>query len=1598
MAADPSIWINNHLANPFDPQTSTPTTHDPIKDWIEVLMNHGGFLTLLGLPSFVVVVFFITRIRWLKVNRTPHPYGRTEWIYWPSQVFISLACLLLVYSIVESSGDSVVSDGFSLGLSLMLLAWLTAIPLNTLEHRYETRSSNCLFSYYVLTFALGAISLFILSYYQDEHHKDVYSTPLATLSYFLAAIAVAFFFEAFPRSNTRVQRLCREKENLSNYQLANLFSRLSYHYYQNIVSLGATRPLTGDDLANTIPDWLLTHINYKRVTAFWERAKARAASKHKPPSFFWTVIHAYARQIAEVLIIRLTAFGLLYVPPLLFGHLLQFIDDYSKAVREGVEPPALRTGFVIAVLMMTFNITTTFMLCYSFQVMTDIGIEARAATVALIYRKALKLSPSARNKSTLGEITNHMAVDAERWIDGSVYMPLLFTVPFELTVAIYLLYRLLGWSMVAGLIVFAILVPIQTKMGAYMNGYQDEQLKWMDRRLRLMTEILSNIKIVKLYNWEQPFRRKIDALRSEELVALKGLATVRSLLTIVFSSITLLMALCTFSVYAYVGGPNMTPGKLTSEIIFVSITLFGIMNRPLGLVAHMISKTISVNVAMNRIQKFLLLEEIDTTVVRRYSRRAQGSSSGDNGSQPVFAVDIEQGTFAWEKPLDATVREIDASLQGERQPLLAVIPPPPVKPALSNITLQIPEGHLTAIAGRIGQGKSSLLSAVMGEMYKINGSVTIYGDLAYVPQQAWIVNATVRDNILFGKPFDQEKYDRIIYAAGLQPDLEVLSAGDQTEIGERGINLSGGQKQRVSLARAAYQDADIYLLDDPLSAVDAHVDQHLWLNLIGPEGLLKDKTRLLVTHGIHHLEHVDQIVVLKDGTISETGEYQQLMKARGAFYQLIKDFSVGKKKKTKKAGSSRHHLRDLLLGKKDKKDKKDIGLGDPTASGSSSVNTSDSEGDASERNTLAEDVATQSNDKAAAGGNEAGELIADEKMEVGKVGWKVVLTYAKAAALRNSLFCVTLFILAQACHLSTNFWLRYWITDTEERERTGQQGRPASYYLTGYGMIVLLYLLLDVVVCYFTEVVCGIRASKVLYDGLLTRVLRLPMSFFDTTPFSSDVYAIDCQLPDKWNDLFAFMSIIAGTLFVIAYSTPIFLVAIPPLAFTYLWIQNYFIKSSGSLKRLLSVAKSPLYQHFSETLTGVSTIRVMKGLQEQFLRENEIRGDVISNRLNAYNLDNRWLQIRLESLGGVTIFISTSMAVWNAGTLDPSMVGLALSYSLNMISFINWLVRTVSEVQNILVSVERVDEYSQKPTEAPVETGVRLPKNWPDQGRIVFNNYCARYREGLDLVVKDVSFTVEPREKVGIVGRTGAGKSSLMLALFRIIEAADSYWARASDPSFALNNQLKDAMALYSDLDGGGGSIEIDGVDISTLGLADLRQHLSIIPQDPTLFAGTVRDNLDPFEMHSDKDLWEALERAHLKDHISSLPGSLSYEVAQNGENFSVGQRSLICLARALLRKTKVLVLDEATAAVDVETDDLIQKTIRKEFKDRTILTIAHRIKTVMDSDKILVLEKGCVQEFEAPKELLKKRDSLFFQLAEQAGEVDDHDHEHVQP
>ncbi|KAI8345227.1 ABC transporter type 1, transmembrane domain-containing protein [Mortierella sp. GBAus27b] len=1503
---------------------------------------------LIGLPSLLAILSIPYATFYMWRHGKPHGLGRTNLIYWPTQFFMLASIAALIARAVFLGQDDY-APATMFATICLILAWIPAIPLNHYQHQQEIRSNDLIFALYFFSIIASAINIRTMSLLDQTDQKQF--TAFVT---FFGLNIVGFIVEAWPRGRTQVQK----KSSASRVEKANLFSRLSFHFLQPIVSQGYKTPLAAKDIVAMMPVRMRVEHSHDLLNNKWQRNIEKAKAKGTKPNLFWTIMATYKREWIPVMIHRISASTLTYVLPTLMNQLLSFIGSYSTP-----NPQPVSLGIILAFGMFFASLLNSFFMAQYFQASMNIGIEARTALISMIYRKSLKLSSAAKQKSTTGEINNHMSVDAERWPDAVTFMPMFVSIPYELAIALWLLYQQIGWSVFVGLGTILIMMPVQGVVARVFTKAKAGKLEAMDQRVRVMNEILSGMKIIKLYGWEESFKERVKVYRNRELSMLKKIGTAFSFMSIMFSSMPLVVSLVSIAVYASVGGPNFSRGDISPQRIFVSISLFSLLNRPIAMLSHILALVIGVRVATGRIQKFLLAEEISDTTTESIK------TLPDDASIPV--VQIKDAVFAWEQegPEIETEKEKRARekleekkyKQLEKEARKAGKPAPErdvrvekdYGPTLTNINLTIARGDLTAVVGRVGQGKTSLLNAIIGDMYRRQGSVKVYGKLAYVAQTAWIVNATLRENITFGHAFDQERYDHIIMACGLSPDIEMLPAGDMTEIGERGINLSGGQKQRVSLARAAYENADVYLLDDPLSAVDAHVDQHLWKHLIGPEGLLKDKTRILVTHAIHHLHQADQIVVLKDGEINEVGQYNALMEARGSFHQLITDYSVneGKKRKEKKGNE---------------KDGQD-----------------DDESDASTEDGNEKDAKTVTQKKE----NKA-ELIAEEKMVHGAVGFHVYKIYAKAASYKFSMLVVLLFVFGQALQIGTNVWLQHWSSVAETDHSIGK-------FLGVYAVLVFASMSMSVTVTYIAMVLAAIRASTRLHEGLISKMLRLPMSFFDTTPlgrivnrFSSDIFSVDELTPWNFINIFMCGMSVIGTIIVIATTTPIFLAVVPPLVVVYLLTQQYYIRSSRSLKRIDSVSKSPIYQHFSETLAGVTTIRALSA-NERFIRDNAEKTNTSTNAYYSWVITNRWLQIRLEGLGSVVVLAAALFAVLSRNSLSSANVGLALTYALSVTQDITWLVRSYCDLNNQLVAVERVDGNP----EAPAETDVKLPENWPNEGRVEFKNYSTRYREGLDLVIKNISFTVDPAEKVGIVGRTGAGKSSLTLALFRIIEAANSHWAQAShngadmDADPTKKDEIADLEKINVNEDGG--SIWIDGVDISTVGLTYLRQHLAIIPQDPTLFVGTVRENLDPFDELEDAQLWEALERAHLKDHISSLAVTVIQGLT-GGDNFSVGQRSLICLARALLRKTKILILDEATAAVDVETDELIQKTIRKEFKDRTILTIAHRIKTVMDSDKILVLEKGRVEEYESPKVLLQRPESLFYSLASQAGEIKD--------
>ncbi|KAI7821028.1 hypothetical protein BC939DRAFT_456317 [Gamsiella multidivaricata] len=1402
----------------------------------------------------------------------------------------------------------------------------------------------------------------------------------ALLAAQIVILSTGFIIEGWPRGNTRVQKL----SGVGLYGKANLLSRLTFFFYLPIIKIGLRRTLTPDDILGQLPKSMATPAVYKKLNGAWTaRLKKRERSWKSRPSLFGTIFLANWRQLVPVLLSRIAIVLFSYTLPVLLKGLLNYLEDY--------ESKPLSYGIMLAVGMFLSSLFASLLYTYNRYQMILIGVSTRTAIIAMIYRKALRLSPKARGQSTTGQITNLMSVDADQWWDAVVGLSVWLSIPIELTIAMKLLYGLLGWTMLAGVLAMLAILPFQAWQGRVFERIQKEKLKAMDERVRLTTDTLASMKIIKLYGWGTAFFNRILAVREQELQALRRIGIVQSFMSIIFISSSLIISLITFGIFSLWGGPDFTPGKLTPQTVFVSMTLFGMLRGPIASLADATTVTISVLVATKRIETFLLNEEVSETDILRFD------SLPRDPNDPV--ISIKEATFSWDEPSDDT---LDKPLVDETTALL----PDRIHeqshqaapPTLQDINLEVGRGTLTAIVGRVGQGKSSLLSALISDMYKLHGKVQISGRIAYVPQQAWILNKSLKDNIVFDNEYDEARYQRVLFACGLEPDIAILPAGDATEIGERGINLSGGQKQRVSLARAAYDDADIYLLDDPLSAVDAHVDRHLWENLIGPSGLLRSKTRVLVTHGIHHLRHVDQIVVLKDGAIEEKGGYRELMASKQAFYRLIKEYSILERRRShevERRGSNDIKNNSVIASASSECEERPDIIGESGESGLEEDTGEEIESDNNTEETVGQQALNDPKKDV------RWQLIAAEAMKEGEVGFDVVISYTKAASTKLCIIIFVMFILAQGCLVSTSLWLKYWILKTKDTD----DDRPPSpvLFLAVYSILTFIYVLLYVIIMFLGLAVARIRAAERIHAKLLNMIFRLPIAFFDTTPlgriinrFSSDISMVDVKIPNKMMDVLLFGISVLSTVLLIVFTTPSFIVALPFLILAYWGMLVCFLSVSRTLARIYSVSKSPIYQQFNETLGGVSIIRAMR-YDDRFIQRNAFMTDRATNNFLSNMSSRRWLDVQLRMCSLAILLCASLLAVLGRKTLDASMVGLMLSFALTLTEEMTTLVRIFCDLQNVFVAMERVLEYTELNPEAPEKTDVILPPNWPSQGRISFINYSTRYREGLNLVIKNVSLDIAPAEKVGIVGRTGAGKSSLTLALFRIIEAANSYWAKQSDNSRVSEVDVAPGSSPGSYCSGineeeeereDGGKIEIDGVDIATIGLQDLRQHLAIIPQDPTLFTGSVRENLDPFQELEDADLWEALERSHLKDHISALPGGLSYEVSQNGENFSVGQRSLICLARALLRKSKILVMDEATAAVDVETDKLIQKTIRKEFKDRTVLTIAHRIKTVMDSDKILVLEYGRVREFDAPKNLLKDESSLFYKLAEQAGEV----------
>ncbi|XP_025226482.1 multidrug resistance-associated protein 1 [Theropithecus gelada] len=1467
-------------------------------------------------------------IQMTLLNKTKTALGFLLWIVCWADLF---------YSFWERSRGIFLAPVFLVSPTLLGITMLLATFLIQLERRKGVQSSGIMLTFWLVALlcALAILRSKIMTALKEDAQVDLFRdiTFYIYFSLVLIQLVLSCFSDRSPLFSETIHdpNPCPESS-------ASFLSRITFWWITGLIVRGYRQPLEGSDLWSLNKEDTSEQVvpvlvkNWKKECAKTRKQPVKVVYSSKDPAQPKDSSKVDANEEVEALIVKspqkewnpslfkvlYKTFGpyflmsfffkaihdlMMFSGPEILKLLINFVNDTKAPDWQGYFYTAL---LFVAACLQTLVLHQYFHICFVS------GMRIKTAVIGAVYRKALVITNAARKSSTVGEIVNLMSVDAQRFMDLATYINMIWSAPLQVILALYLLWRNLGPPILAGVAVMVLMVPVNAVMAMKTKTYQVAHMKSKDNRIKLMNEILNGIKVLKLYAWELAFKDKVLAIRQEELKVLKKSAYLAAVGTFTWVCTPFLVALCTFAVYVTIDKNNI----LDAQKAFVSLALFNILRFPLNILPMVISSIVQASVSLKRLRIFLSHEELEPDSIERRPVK----DGGDTNS-----ITVRNATFTWARS---------------------------DPPTLNGITFSIPEGALVAVVGQVGCGKSSLLSALLAEMDKVEGHVAIKGSVAYVPQQAWIQNDSLQENILFGCQLEEPYYRSVIQACALLPDLEILPSGDRTEIGEKGVNLSGGQKQRVSLARAVYCNADIYLFDDPLSAVDAHVGKHIFENVIGPKGMLKNKTRILVTHSMSYLPQVDVIIVMSGGKISEMGSYQELLARDGAFAEFLRTYASAEQEQ-------------------DPEDNGVTGISGPGKEAKQMENgmlVTDSAGKQLQRqlsssSSYSGDISRQHNSTAelqkdGAKKEETWKLMEADKAQTGQVKLSVYWDYMKAIGLFISFLSIFLFICNHVAALASNYWLSLWTDDpivngTQEHTKVrlsvyGALGISQGIAVFGYSMAVSIG---------------GILASRYLHVDLLHSILRSPMSFFERTPsgnlvnrFSKELDTVDSMIPEVIKMFMGSLFNVIGACIVILLATPIAAIIIPPLGLIYFFVQRFYVASSRQLKRLESVSRSPVYSHFNETLLGVSVIRAFEE-QERFIHQSDLKVDANQKAYYPSIVANRWLAVRLECVGNCIVLFAALFAVISRHSLSAGLVGLSVSYSLQVTTYLNWLVRMSSEMETNIVAVERLKEYSETEKEAPWQIQETAPpSNWPQVGRVEFRNYCLRYREDLDFVLRHINVTINGGEKVGIVGRTGAGKSSLTLGLFRINESAE-------------------------------GEIIIDGINIARIGLHDLRFKITIIPQDPVLFSGSLRMNLDPFSQYSDEEVWTSLELAHLKGFVSALPDKLDHECAEGGENLSVGQRQLVCLARALLRKTKILVLDEATAAVDLETDDLIQSTIRTQFEDCTVLTIAHRLNTIMDYTRVIVLDKGEIQEYGAPSDLLQQR-GLFYNMARDAGLV----------
>uniref|UniRef100_A0AAR2J5P1 ATP-binding cassette, sub-family C (CFTR/MRP), member 8b n=1 Tax=Pygocentrus nattereri TaxID=42514 RepID=A0AAR2J5P1_PYGNA len=1541
------------------------------------LLNNGCFLDALGVVPHVFLLFStfpILFIGWGSQSSKVHIHHST-WLHFPGHNVRWLLTAALLFVLVCEIAEGIVSDGFNQSRHVHLympagLGILAAITSIVYYHNIETSNfPNLLLAlliYWILAFVTKTIKFAKFT----EHSIGVGQlrfciTGLLALIYgLLLAVEVnvilrwRYVFFTHPAE----QKPPKDLQDLGVRFLqpfVNLLSKSTYWWMNTFITSAHRRPIDLKTIGK-LPIAMRAITNYQKLRKAFDIQKEKGVLPAHGSRWIWHALRqAFGRPLFLSITFRFLADLLGFAGPLCISGIVHHISRDNHTIKTpllGVHfissQAFLANAYVLTVLLFLALLLQRTLLQASFYVAIETGIKLRGAIQCKIYNKILRLCTSnmSMGDMTISQICNLVARDTNQLMWFFFLCPNLWAMPVQIIVGVMLLYYLLGISALIGAAVITVLAPMQYFVATQLSHAQKSTLEYSSERLKKTNELLRGIKLLKLYAWEHIFRSSVEETRQKELTSLRAFALYTSLSIFMNAAIPIAAVLTTFVVHVHVHSSADT--DLSPAVAFASLSLFHILVTPLFLLSSVLHSTVKALVSVQKLSEFLASGEIElgqepkTPPPTNTSDQSQIKSvvSTDNNHLQISCHLFKRGGFTmcvlrYMYTTAEPVWSISFKIRTKR----TTCPFPvhivngyftwtPGCPTLTNIDIKVPFGQLTMIVGQVGCGKSSLLLAALGEMQKISGSVTWNRlpdqdeegnerdimtlicskryPVAYASQRPWLLNATLEENILFDMAPNEKRYKEVIEACQLQPDIDTLPQGDQTVVGERGIILSGGQRQRISVARALYQETSVVFLDDPFSALDIHLSDHLM-----QEGILKllrqeRRTVVLVTHRLQYLPHADWIIAMKDGTVQTQGTLKDIQCAEPELYE---------------------HWR-TLMNRQNKVERKSFRK--PMYSTDTLATEDEDEGKLSATQQLTED-SLELNQRAT-------------------IPWSSFGMYLREAGL----LLLPLLILSQltkhSLMLAIDYWLAHW---TSQAIAARIDSFDNNCTVT---QVFCMLCCLGIVLCLVTSLAVewtGLRVARELHCSLLRTIVLAPMRLFEITPlgnilnrFSGDINTIDQHIPVTMECLSRSTLLCVSAVGVISFVTPVFLIALLPLAIAYYFIQKYFRVASRDLQQLEDSTQIPLLSHYSQTIEGLTTIRAFRHEQrfKKKLLEYTDANNIASLFLTAAN---RWLEVRMEYIGAFVVLIAAVASITSAlySELSAGLVGLGLTYALMVSNYLNWMVRNLADMEVQLGCVKRISSllHTQPESYNGELTPAQVPAGWPKYGEIQIENLSVRYDSSLKPVLKRVNAHIKPGQKVGICGRTGSGKSSFSLALFRMVDTFD-------------------------------GRIIVDGIDIAKLPLQTLRSRFSIIPQDPFLFSGTIRFNLDPERKATDRILWEALEIAQLMPVVKALPGGLDAMVTEGGENFSQGQRQLFCLARAFVRKSSILIMDEATASIDMATESILQKVVMTAFADRTVVNIAHRVHTILASDVVIVMKHGAILEYAGPDVLLEQKDSIF--------------------